>query len=56
MTTANKLTLARVVLIPVFMVVLYVGFPGSNYVALAIFVIASLTDLVDGYIARSRIR
>ncbi|MBR2831719.1 MAG: CDP-diacylglycerol--glycerol-3-phosphate 3-phosphatidyltransferase [Oscillospiraceae bacterium] len=54
MTTANKLTLLRVFLIPVFMIVLYLGFPGSNYVALAIFVIASLTDFVDGYIARSR--
>ena len=36
------------------MVVLYWGFPGANYVALAIFVIASLTDWLDGKIARSR--
>ena len=54
MTTANKLTLLRVILIPVFMIVLYLDFPGCNYVALAIFVLASLTDFVDGYIARSR--
>ncbi len=52
MNTPNKLTLLRVLLIPVFLVVLYWGFPGSQYAALAIFVIASLTDLLDGKIAR----
>ena len=52
MTTANKLTLLRMALIPVFLGVLYAGFPGSRCVALAIFIIASLTDLLDGYIAR----
>lgn len=54
MNTANKLTLLRVALIPVFLIVLYIGFPYSRYVALAVFIIASLTDFVDGYIARSR--
>ena len=34
------------------MVVLYWGFPYANYVALAIFIIASLTDMLDGKIAR----
>ena len=34
------------------MVVLYWGFPGATYAALAIFIIASLTDLLDGKIAR----
>ena len=52
MTTANKLTLVRMALIPVFLGVLYAGFPGSTYVALAVFIIASLTDMLDGYIAR----
>ena len=52
MTTANKLTLLRIALIPVFLVILYLGFTGSNYAALAVFIIASLTDLLDGYIAR----
>ena len=52
MTTANKLTIARVFLIPVFLVVYYWDFPGSRYTALAIFILASLTDLLDGYIAR----
>ena len=52
MNTANKLTLLRVFMIPLFLVVLYWGFSGSQYAALAIFVVASLTDLADGYIAR----
>ncbi len=52
MNTANKLTLSRVVMIPLFLVVLYLGFPNSQYVALAIFILASITDFVDGYIAR----
>ena len=52
MNTANKLTLIRIALIPVFLIVLYWGFPFSNWVALAIFIIASVTDFADGYIAR----
>ena len=44
MNLPNKLTLLRIILIPIFMVVLYWGFPGATYVALAIFIIASLTD------------
>ena len=34
------------------MAVLYLGFPGASWVALAIFIVASLTDLLDGQIAR----
>ena len=52
MTTANKLTILRMALIPVFLGVLYAGFPGSRYVALSVFIAASLTDFLDGYIAR----
>ena len=52
MNLPNKLTLLRIILIPIFMAVLYWGFPGANYAALAIFIIASLTDLLDGKIAR----
>lgn len=54
MTTASKITLARVFLIPVYMVLMYVS-GGSGpflWAALAVFIIASLTDFVDGYIAR----
>ena len=52
MNTANKLTMLRVLLIPVFLVVLYLQFPFHMYYALAVFVLASVTDFVDGYIAR----
>jgi len=44
----------RVVLIPVFLGVLYIGFEGSNYAAMGVFIIAGLTDIADGYIARHR--
>ena len=52
MNTANKLTLLRVFLIPVFLVIYYWGFAGSRYIALGIYAVACLTDLLDGYIAR----
>lgn len=52
MNLPNKLTLLRIILIPVFMLVLYLGFPGANYAALVIFILASLTDMLDGKIAR----
>ena len=52
MNTANKLTILRVFLIPVFLLVLYLQVPGANYWALAIFALASITDTLDGYIAR----
>ena len=52
MTTANKLTILRVLLIPIFLILLYLGFPGCRWAALAVFVLASLTDLLDGKIAR----
>ncbi len=55
MTLASKITLVRVAFIPVFMVLLYQsgGAPCIwMYAALAVFIIASLTDFVDGQIAR----
>ena len=55
MTTASKITLARVALIPLYLVTMYLsrGEAGSWMIAsLAIFIIASLTDFIDGYIAR----
>lgn len=52
MNTANKLTLFRVILVPVFMVLLLMDGFGYQMAALAVFVIASLTDMLDGQIAR----
>jgi len=54
MNTANKITVFRIILIPVFLGVLYTGFPGSHYAAMGIFVFAGLTDIADGYVARRR--
>ena len=52
MNTANKLTMLRVVLIPENLVLWHLDYGWNRYAALAVFVIASLTDLLDGYIAR----
>ena len=56
MTLASKITLARVALIPLYLVLMYVSHGEAGIpmlCALAIFIIASLTDFVDGYIARN---
>ena len=55
MTLASKITLVRVAFIPAFMVLMYLsgGQPGLYmWISLAVFIIASLTDYVDGHIAR----
>ena len=55
MTTASKITLVRVAMIPAFMVTMYLSQGQAGlwmWVSLGIFIIASLTDFVDGYIAR----
>lgn len=53
MNTPNKLTMLRIILIPFFVVFLLGNFSNwSKWMALAIFVIASLTDMLDGYLAR----
>jgi len=55
MTTASKITLVRVAMIPAFMVFMYLsgGQPGLwMWISLAIFIVASLTDYIDGHIAR----
>ncbi len=55
MTTASKITLLRVVMIPAYMVTMYLSQGQAGlwmYLSLAIFIIASMTDFVDGYIAR----
>jgi CDP-diacylglycerol--glycerol-3-phosphate 3-phosphatidyltransferase len=55
MTLASKITLIRIAFIPVYMVFMYQsgGQPGVwMWIALAVFIIASITDFVDGHIAR----
>ena len=55
MTTASKITLVRVAMIPAYMVTMYLsgGAPGMwMLVSLVIFMVASLTDFIDGHIAR----
>ena len=55
MTTASKITLIRVAFIPIYMVLMYLsgGCPNAwLWSAMAVFILASLTDYVDGYIAR----
>lgn len=52
MNLPNTLTLLRIVLIPVFVVVLLVRIPYGDYFAALIFIIAAITDSLDGYLAR----
>lgn len=53
MNLPNKLTLLRVFLIPIFVfVLLWSKIPFNNYIALVVFVVACITDALDGHIAR----
>ena len=52
MTIPNKLTLLRLLLIPVFIVVFYLPYSHSNLFACVIFILAAVTDILDGYYAR----
>ena len=52
MNLPNKLTVGRIILVPFFVVALLANFPLNNAVAMIIFVMASLTDMFDGKIAR----
>ena len=52
MTTANKITLIRVGMIPFFIYFAYQGTQTCDIIALCIFLLASMTDALDGYIAR----
>lgn len=55
MNLPNKLTLLRVILIPVFLVCIYVDvIPAHFLLALIVFAVASFTDMLDGKIARAR--
>lgn len=52
MNLPNQLTIARVVMIPLFILFFYLQFKGHYFVALAVFAIASFTDFLDGFLAR----
>ena len=55
MTLASKITLVRIALIPLYMVFMYLSGGEAGlwmWLSLAVFIIASLTDYVDGQIAR----
>lgn len=54
MNLANKLTVIRMILVPVFLICSMVGSTAGNIAALIIFVVAAITDKLDGYIARSK--
>ena len=55
MNLPNKLTLLRVIMIPFFVVFMLMdGMASARYIALALFVVASFTDFLDGNIARKR--
>lgn len=61
MNLANKLTIFRIILVPIMVVFAYIPINGDVYgiaipmlIMEAIFIIASITDKLDGYIARSR--
>ena len=48
----NALTVARIVAVPLLIAVFYLPYPAANWMALAVFVAASVTDWLDGYLAR----
>lgn len=52
MNLPNKITLTRILMLPVFLAVGLINFPYSNFVAIALFIILAVTDFLDGYIAR----
>lgn len=52
MNLPNKLTMARILLVPLFVVFYFLPFDFAPYVAVALFVVAACTDFLDGYIAR----
>ncbi len=54
MNLPNKITLFRVALIPVYFVLMYMNFDYAIYIAGAVYIIASITDSIDGHIARKR--
>jgi len=54
LNVANVLTVVRILLVPVFVACLFAGGTAWRLAALAVFVVASATDFIDGHLARSR--
>lgn len=54
MNLPNKLTMLRIVMIPIFVVFALIQHQWAQYVALLIYILACLTDMLDGRIARAR--
>lgn len=54
MNLANRLTLTRIFLVPIFMIILISKIPYGKFIAAAVFVLAASTDGLDGYIARKK--
>jgi phosphatidylglycerophosphate synthase len=52
MNLPNKLSILRIIMVPLFIVAYFLPFDWAPFVALGIFILAALTDLLDGYIAR----
>jgi CDP-diacylglycerol--glycerol-3-phosphate 3-phosphatidyltransferase len=52
MTLANRLTLMRIVLIPLFVAVFFLPFAWAHFVSSLVFSVAAITDWADGYVAR----
>lgn len=52
MNTPNKLTVARIIATPIFMATMLINFPYHYTVSLILFIAASLTDMIDGKMAR----
>lgn len=54
MTIANKLTLGRIISVPLVLIVYYLPFSWAHHAAALLFILSAITDLIDGKLARSR--
>lgn len=52
MNTPNKITVFRIILVPVFLLFFTIDIPWRYFISLAVFTVASITDAIDGHLAR----